>query len=149
MAIYFYKQYGPLGYLANYSDHGFYKDGKYWPTAEHYFQAQKFFDENIKERIRFAETPKEASTIGRDRNLPLRSDWEEVKQDIMLETVLLKFRANPDILELLLATGDEELIENTTKESYWGCGPDKNGQNNYGKILVKARAILRNQNHIE
>lgn len=145
MAIYFYKQYGPLGYLANYSDHGFVKDGKYWPTAEHYFQAQKFFDETIQERIRLAETPKEASTIGRDRNLPLRSDWEQVKQDIMLETVLLKFRANPDILESLIATGDEELIENTTKESYWGCGPNKDGQNNYGKILVKAREILRKE----
>ena len=145
MAIYFYKQYGPLGYLANYSDHGFVKDGKYWPTAEHYFQAQKFFDEAIQERIRLAETPKEASTIGRDRNLPLRNDWEQVKQDIMLETVLLKFRAYPEILELLIATGDEELIENTTKESYWGCGPNKDGQNNYGKILVKAREILRKE----
>ncbi len=143
MAIYFYKEFGPLGYLANYSDHGFYKDGKYWPTAEHYFQAQKFFDEEIKERIRLAKTPKEASTIGRDRSLPLRKDWEDVKQDIMLETVLLKFKANPDILELLLATGEEELVEHTTKEYYWGCGPDKSGQNNYGKILVKARSILR------
>ncbi len=145
MAIYFYKQYGPLGYLANYSDHGFFKDGKYWPTAEHYFQAQKFFDESIQERIRLAETPKEASTIGRDRKLPLRSDWEQVKQDIMLETVLLKFRAHPDILKLLIETGDEELIENTTKESYWGCGPNKDGQNNYGKILVKARKILKEE----
>lgn len=147
MAIYFYKQYGPLGYLANYSDHGFYKDGKYWPTAEHYFQAQKFFDESIQERIRMVATPKEASTIGRDRSLPLRSDWEQVKQDIMLETVLLKFRANPDILKLLIETGDEELIENTTKESYWGCGPKKDGQNNYGKILVKAREILKNESY--
>ena len=43
MAIYFYKQYGELGYLANYSSHGFYKDELYWPTAEHYYQAQKFF----------------------------------------------------------------------------------------------------------
>lgn len=143
MAIYFYKQYGPLGYLANYSEHGFYKSGKYWPTAEHYFQAQKFFDETIKERIRLAKTPKEASTIGRDRSLPIRKDWEQVKQSIMLETVLLKFRANPDILKLLIETGDEELIENTTKESYWGCGPNKEGENNYGKILAKARSILK------
>lgn len=144
MAIYFYKQYGPLGYLANYSEHGFFKDGKYWPTAEHYFQAQKFFDEELKEKIRLAETPKMAAAIGRDRSLPLRSDWEDVKQDIMLEAVLAKFRANPDILKLLLDTGDEELIEHTTREWYWGCGPDKTGQNNYGKILVKAREILRN-----
>ena len=63
----------------------------------------------------------------------------------MLETVLLKFRAHPDILKLLIETGDEELIENTTKESYWGCGPNKDGQNNYGKILVKARKILKEE----
>lgn len=145
MAIYFYKQYGELGYLANYSDHGFFADDKYWKTAEHYFQAQKFFDEDIKEMIRLAETPKQASEIGRRRDLPLRKDWEEVKKDIMLETVLMKFRANEDILKLLLLTGDEELVENTTKEWYWGCGPDKTGQNNYGKILVKARTILRDE----
>ena len=53
MAIYFYKEFGELGYLATYSNHGFYKDGIYWKTSEHYYQAHKFNDKNIQKKIRF------------------------------------------------------------------------------------------------
>ena len=143
MAIYFYKEFGELGYLATYSNHGFYKDGIYWKTSEHYYQAHKFKDEDIQRMIIEAPTPKIASKIGRNRNFKLREDWENVKKDIMYEAVLYKFKANPDILEKLLKTGDEEIIEATVKENYWGCGPLKDGQNNYGKILVAVREVLR------
>ena len=44
----FYKEFGNLGYLANYSHHGFYKDGIFYKTAEHYYQASKFNDLEIK-----------------------------------------------------------------------------------------------------
>jgi len=63
----------------------------------------------------------------------------------MLEGVLEKFRQNKDILIKLLNTGNEEIVENTVEEYYWGCGKDKTGENNFGKILVKAREILRNE----
>ena len=145
MTIYFYKQYGELGYLANYSNHGFEKDGKYWPTVEHYYQAQKFDDEELKEKIRTAETPKIASAIGRDRNNKLKENWEDIKRDIMLEGVLSKFRNHPDILQKLLDTGEEEIVENTDIDYYWGCGEMKTGRNEFGKILVKAREILKKE----
>lgn len=45
----------------------------------------------------------------------------------------------------ILDTGDEEIVEETVKENYWGCGPNKDGQNNYGKILVKVREKLRKE----
>ena len=147
MTIYFYKQYGELGYLANYSDHGFELDGKYWPTVEHYYQAQKFESEELKEEIRNAETPKIASAIGRDRNNKLKDNWEEIKRDIMLVGVLAKFRAHPDILKKLLDTGEEEIVENTDIDYYWGCGTNKTGRNEFGKILVKAREILKKENN--
>lgn len=143
MPIYFYKEFGPLGYLANYSNHGFYKDGVYYQTVEHFYQSQKFLDENLRKKIIDAKTPKEASNIGRDRNNKLRDNWKEIKQGIMLEGVLEKFRQNSDILSKLLDTGDEEIIENTVDEYYWGCGKTKTGENNFGKIVVKAREILR------
>lgn len=145
MAIYFYKQYGELGYLANYSSHGFEIDGKYWPTVEHYYQAQKFESEELQEKIRLAETPKIASTIGRDRNNKLKENWENIKRDIMLKGVLAKFRSNKDILQKLIDTGDEDIIENTDIDYYWGCGENKTGRNEFGKILVKAREILKKE----
>lgn len=143
MAIYFYKEFGDLGYLASYSLHGFNKDGVYWKTVEHYYQAHKFADDNVKKIIINAETPKMASAIGRSRKYKLRDDWEQVKNEIMYDAVLAKFLAHPDLAEKLIATGDEEIIEETVKENYWGCGPDKDGLNMYGKILCKVREHLK------
>ncbi len=143
--IRFYKEFGEYGYLATYSNYGFFKDGVFWKTSEHYYQAQKFMYSDTKIRIQNAETPKIASTIGRDRKLNLRSDWEEVKQDVMFDAVYYKFKQNKDILQKLLNTGDAKIIEATVKENYWGCGPNNDGQNNYGKILVKVRETLRTE----
>ena len=145
--IRFYKEFGEYGYLATYSNHGFFKDGIYWKTSEHYYQAQKFVEPEVKLKIANAKTPKIASTIGRDRNLNLRSDWEEIKQNILYDAVYFKFKQNKDILRKLLDTGNAELVEATVKENYWGCGPNNDGQNNYGKILVRVRKQLRTEQY--
>ena len=106
--IRFYKEFGEYGYLATYSNHGFLKDGIFWKTSEHYYQAQKFFEPEVKLKIANAETPKIASLIGRDRNLNLRSDWEEIKQNVMYDAVYFKFKQNKDILKKLLDTGNAD-----------------------------------------
>lgn len=142
MAIYFYKEFGPLGYLASYSPHGFYKDGIYWKTVEHYYQAQKFEEESVRQKIANALTPKEASSIGRDRIYKIRKDWRKIKKGVMYDAVYCKFKTHPDLAQKLLDTGDEEIIEETTKETYWGCGPNRDGENNYGKILCQVRERL-------
>lgn len=147
--IRFYKEFVELGYLATYSNYGFYKDGVYWKTSEHYYQAQKFFEPDIKEKIINAETPKIASNIGRDRSLPLRPDWEEVKIGVVYEAVYYKFKQNKDIQDKLLKTGDALIVEATVKENYWGCGPNNDGTNHYGKILVIVRETLRNELKME
>lgn len=51
--------------FSNFSPHGFEIDGRYWPTVEHYFQAQKFAGTEYEEQIRQAETPKQANSRGR------------------------------------------------------------------------------------
>lgn len=143
MAIRFYKEFGELGYLASYSNYGFFKEGIYWKTIEHYYQAHKFEDHNIIEKVINAETPKVASEIGRDRSYSIKEDWEEIKVDIMYDAVLAKFMAHPDLAKKLMDTGNEEIIEETVKEDFWGCGLEKNGKNMYGKILCKVRDELR------
>lgn len=149
MAIYFYKEFGELGYLASYSLHGFVKDGTYWKTVEHYYQAQKFYDEEVRRLIIEAETPKQASVIGRDRKYKLREDWESVKNDVMYVAVMEKFLQHPDLAEKLIATGDEMIVEDTTKENYWGCGPNRDGLNVYGKILCRVRDELKVREQLE
>ena len=40
--IYFYGQTGPYACFSNFAPYTFELDSQYWPTVEHYFQAQKF-----------------------------------------------------------------------------------------------------------
>lgn len=117
-------------------------DELWWQTSEHYFQAQKFVGTPYLEQIRSVATPKDAANLGRKRTLPLRRDWEQVKDEIMLRAVLCKFRSHGDIREILLGTGDESIVENAPGDYYWGCGKDGTGRNQLGLILMQVRDLL-------
>lgn len=144
MAIYFYSnREEPYGCFSNFSGHGFELDGAYWATSEHYFQAQKFAGTPHLEEIRRASSPKQAAEMGRDRARPLRADWEQVKDEIMRKAVQRKFETHADIREILLSTGEEDIVENAPNDYYWGCGKDGTGQNKLGQILVEVRNRLR------
>lgn len=121
----------------------FFIDGKYWPTAEHFFQAQKFNDEALREKIRKLSSPMDAAILGRDRENPLRDDWDYVKDDIMRIAVMEKFKQNDEARDILLATNDLVLVEHTKNDSYWGDGGDGSGKNMLGNILMETRNILR------
>ena len=143
MAIRFYKVNEAYGCFSNFSKHGFELDGKFWLTSEHYFQAQKFVDCSFEEVVRLAKTPMEAAKMGRDKDRPLRKGWEEVKGEIMKKAVLQKFITHSDIREILISTGDEEIVEDTNDDYYWGCGSNGTGKNMLGKILMEIRSILK------
>jgi hypothetical protein len=66
MTIYFYGTREKYGCFSNFSAHGFELDSVYWPTSEHYFQAQKFTGTPHADQIREAKTPKDAARMGRD-----------------------------------------------------------------------------------
>jgi len=50
--------------FSNFSNHPIELRGKRWPTAEHFYQAQKFLDPEYEEQIRNAESPKLAKRLG-------------------------------------------------------------------------------------
>ncbi|MBS1796085.1 MAG: NADAR family protein [Acidobacteria bacterium] len=143
MTIKFYSKHEAYNEFSNFSPHGIEMDGLWYPTIEHYFQAQKFHDADYREKIRRAATPKDAKTLGRSRKYPLREDWEEIKDELMHEACLKKFRTHKELKKLLLATGDEELMENAPMDNYWGGGRYGTGQNKLGRILERVRALLR------
>ena len=60
----------------------------------------------IQEKIRQIASPMDAALEGRNRQNPLRSDWEEVKDEVMHQALRMKFSQNPDIAKELLATED-------------------------------------------
>jgi ribA/ribD-fused uncharacterized protein len=143
--IRFYSAKDEYGCFSNFSAHPVRLKGKVWPTSEHYFQAQKFAssDPDYVEEIRQASSPTIAARRGRSRKRPLRPDWETVKDAIMREVVLAKFTQHADIRAVLLATGDAEIVEHTTNDSYWADGGDGSGKNMLGRILMSVRVELR------
>ena len=81
--IRFYSVGDEYGELSNFAPYPIMLGGKRWPTSEHYFQAQKFKDPQLREKIRRANTPMIAARLGRDRSTPLRRDWESIKVQVM------------------------------------------------------------------
>lgn len=131
---------GQWRFLSNFSPSIIKYEGIEYPTIEHAFQAAKTLDVSLRQRIAEFKTPGESKRLG--RQLKLRSDWEQVKDGIMLELVRLKF-AIPELRDKLLLTGDAILIEgNTWNDTYWGVCNGK-GKNKLGKILFKVREELK------
>jgi ribA/ribD-fused uncharacterized protein len=142
--INFYYLEEAYGAFSNFAPYAIELDGKIWPTSEHYFQAQKFVGTEHEEAVRLEVSPMKAAKMGRDRSRPLRADWDNVKDGIMRLAVDAKFTQHPELREMLLATGNAEIVEHTTNDSYWGDGGDGSGQNMLGKILMETRDRLRN-----
>jgi ribA/ribD-fused uncharacterized protein len=137
------KVYHPYGYLSNFAPYPFTVDGILYKTSEHYYQSKKFYRTEDSLRVLNAATPKEAASLGRSREFELRYDWTEVKDNIMREAVEFKFGLNPRLAQMLLSTGEEELIEGSPIDWYWGWGKDRTGKNMLGKILMEERDHLR------
>ena len=124
-------------------------EGITYPTSEHAFQAAKSLDPNVRKWVAAAPTPGQAKWRG--RAVELRSDWEEVKDKVMLDIVREKFK-NEDMRVRLLATigeGYDGFCEdNYWHDNYWGncnCSKCRNieGKNMLGKILMEvAREVI-------
>ncbi|KAF9199326.1 hypothetical protein BGZ49_010576 [Haplosporangium sp. Z 27] len=143
----FYRQNDPYGEFSNFYYSPIILHGKEWPTTEHYFQAQKFAhleDDKYVELIRITDTPGNAAKMGRNRSWPLRSDWEEIKDDVMRECVLQKFLQHPNLAKVLTDTGDRYIVEHTKNDRYWADGGDGKGKNMLGIILMETREKISN-----
>src|SRR5260221_4882937 len=66
------------GFFSNFAPTPIVLRGKTWSTVEHFFQAQKCSGTVHEEAIRLARAPTIAARMGRSRQRPLRSDWEQL-----------------------------------------------------------------------
>ena len=145
MTIEFYSKTEAYHEFSNFSPHGIEMDGLWYPTVEHYFQAMKFPGHEFADKIRLAAKPAIAKQLGRTRSVTLREDWEAVKIDVMRAAVRKKFTTHPVLTQLLLDTGDEELVEAAPADYFWGRGKSGTGQNWLGKILMEVRTEFRTE----
>lgn len=146
--VYFYRTNDPYGEFSNFAPYGFWLEEKYWKTSEHYFQAQKFEDECIREKIRLMKSPMEAALEGRNRENPIRHNWEYIKVDIMRKAIKAKFSQNEKLYELLLSTKGLEIIEHTKNDKFWADGGDGSGKNMLGMLLMELRDNFIRDNYL-
>lgn len=141
---------GEYRFLSNFYPSPFVWRGVAWPTVEHAYQAAKtssMEDDTIPEStlmwlLGTRRTAGEAKRWG--RSVARRPDWEDVKLSIMKELLQAKFRYGvrlfkPSARDLLLATGDAELIEgNDWGDRFWGVCNGV-GENHLGRLLMEVR----------
>lgn len=125
-------------------------NGTVWPTVEHYYQAMKSTTAEDARLIHAAVRPGDAKRAG--RSIIIRSDWEQIKDGVMMWALATKFAPGTEFAQLLLDTRTMQLIEgNEWHDNYWGncrCGAANclaPGRNVLGEMLMDVRDTLRRQ----
>ncbi len=135
----------PYDFLSNTSAFPIVIDNIYYMTAEHAFQAHRVLSPKKREIVALSPTPEQARLLG--QRLPLRDDWEEVKDEVMRKILEVKFSSN-QLRPALIQLADRQIINsNTSHDQYWGdctCHSHESvpGENRLGKMLMSLRDDL-------
>lgn len=132
-------------FLSNFSSFMVRWRGVDWMTSEHAYQAAAFDDSDIIEAIRNARSSHDAKKIARANVSKKVSNWHQINLVVMEEIVRAKLEQHPYIQKKLLETENMEIVEDSPKDSFWGRGPDRRGENNLGKIWMKLREEFKAQ----
>ena len=134
---------GEYDFLSNFYPCEITFDGLSFRNSEAVYQAQKTLCVN--ERKCFCNlTGGQSKRKG--QSILIRSDWNKIKDSIMLEVCKAKFSQNQSLTHDLLKTDGYFLIEgNNWSDFYWGVCNGK-GKNKLGNILMKIREELKENN---
>lgn len=115
-------------------------------TVENFYQAMK--NKDIKYRLKCSKVhPAESKQLG--KKVELRSDWDQVKDDVMLYALRRKFANEPWKTRLL--EYNKPLVEyNYWHDNYWGhclCSKcqDIEHINKLGQLLNKVRQEIQQE----
>lgn len=140
--IYFNQPEDRFRAFSNLSPHSIFLDGTTWRTCEHYYQGQKYLNSEYRYYVLTTISPYDVMDRGRDTTLPLRSDWQQVKNEIMGKAVRAKINQYFEVRELLLSTGNATIIFHAESDNYWGDSGDGSGKNMLGRLLMQIRDEL-------
>ncbi len=145
-AVYFFTP--AFHVLDSFSAHAIKLWGKTFPTAEHAFQWKKFSTvaPDVANAILAAGSPEAAKRIAIENKDKVLPEWYENRASVMREILTAKAEQHQDVREQLQKTGTRTIIENSPVDSFWGCGPEGNGENTIGKIWMGIRKYYQNNN---
>lgn len=115
-------------------------NGIVYYTAEAAFQAQK--TTSIREQEKMSTLGPEAARK-RGEKIPLRPDWERVKDGAMYGVLHAKFSQNKHLKDKLLETGEKVLVDTDYDHGLYWAEVAGVGENKMGKILMRIREELR------
>ncbi len=120
-------------------------------TNEHLYQALRFPDHpDVQQDLLAIPSPLFAKKFGRKHIEKTRADWEDIKVDVLEWTITLKLLNNRErFTELLLSTGDKEIVEFSKDNDYWGAVPYNvvflRGCNANGRLLWMHRRKIESK----
>jgi ribA/ribD-fused uncharacterized protein len=138
MPIHFYT---PKFYVFNnFSAHVIEFRGKLYPTCEHAYQAAKCTDPDGQEAIRNARSPLQAKALAKEAYKDAKDpDWRSKKVAVVEEILRAKLAQHPEAREALRDSGQEDIVEDSPTDYFWGEGADGTGQNVLGKLWMRIR----------
>jgi len=139
------------GWLGNMSPHPVSHDGKTYRTAEALFQSLRFDADEITESIREQKSPMAAKMKAKkQRDRMLVEPMSEADLDNMRLVLRLKILQHPALRIELLATGDQEIVEDCTRRPnrsglFWRAAEANSqwiGENWLGRLWMEIRSEL-------
>jgi len=121
--------------------------GLFWRSSEAWYQAQRFpADAELQEAIRDAANGFLAKKVAHARVSESRADWLNVNIALMARAIELKC-TNARFADELLASGDRDIVELSSRDAFWGAKPIGGGRlkgaNVLGQLLMRQRGKLR------
>ena len=119
-----------------------------------YFKALLMGDDGVAAKILASQGPGEAKAFGREVSNFDQEVWDANCEGVVERANLLKFSQDERLKEVLLGTGDRQIVETSPNDRVWGIGFDtegalgneeKWGQNKLGKASMKVREQLKGQ----
>lgn len=126
--------------LDNFSSFKVKVNGYLYSSLEEAFQSMLFLPDHkeISEQIKNSYSAHEAQKIMHENINKVKYSKEE-KLVLMEKLLRLKIEQNPYVLKKLLETKNYTIMEDSPKDNYWGCGINREGENNLGKLWMKLR----------
>ncbi len=130
---------GKYRFLSNFYPCKIELDGIRYPSVEHAFQAAKTLNIQERKNIAVCRSAADAKRIG--RYVALRTNWDSIKVQVMLDLLRSKFKSLK-LKQKLIDTSDSLIVEgNTWNDTFWGqC--DGVGKNMLGKLLMQVRSEI-------
>lgn len=144
----------PFGFLSNMSPHSLKGEDVFYPTAEHLFQRMRFpADSEVGKKMLLIRNPMKAKWFAKANAASMivapMSPHDVGNMRIVLRSKVIR---HPDILTLLLATGDQHIVEDCSNRRggsglFWGAAlvgapghEEWVGVNMLGKLWMQLRA---------